>query len=231
MIIRTWTELCSAVDELGFLPLLECGLDGFSVEAMTPPENWAGRSEENPWEWRYYAANSGLVAYGKFFRRKAAFVSREWLPVLANFRRRGYDFDALYDDGLAPYRHERIMARFENGERLTSQQLKSEAADSKGLDTALTELMMQTYLVTAGFEQKKNRRGEGYGWPVSVYARAEDVFGAEHVRSCYGESPEQSLERLKDRCAMLVPWAGEKKIMTFLGGKPAHDPARPESEK
>lgn len=219
MLIRSWEELCSAVDELGFLPLLESGLPGFSVEALTPPENWNGRSDDNPWEWRFYAVNSGRVVYGRFFRRKAAFVSKEWFPVLANYRRGGYDFDALYDDGLAPYRLMRVMRLFEGGERRTTQEIKAEFSDGKGPDPVLTELMMRTYLVNAGFKKRKNRRGEEYGWPVSVYARPEDVFGGETAHRFYGESPETSLERLKQRCAELVPSAGEKQILTFLRGE------------
>ena len=29
--------------------------------------------------------------------------------MLANYRRRGYDFDAHYEDGLAGYREKRVM--------------------------------------------------------------------------------------------------------------------------
>ena len=36
----------------------------------------------------------GKVAYGKFFDKKAGFISLEWLPYFANYRRSGYDFDA-----------------------------------------------------------------------------------------------------------------------------------------
>ncbi len=219
MILRSWEELCSAVEELGFLPLLENGLPGFSVEAMTPPENWAGRSDDNPWEWRYHAVNSGRVVFGKFFRGKVAYVSKQWFPVLANYRRRGYDFDAFCDDGLAPYRLMRVMQLFEDGGRKSTQELKSALPEGKGTDPVLTELMMRTYLINAGFEKKKNRRGEEYGWPVSVYARPEDVLGAEAVRAFYCESPETSLERLRQRCAELVPSAGEKQILRFLSGE------------
>ena len=46
--------------------------------------------------WREIIARSGKVAYGKFFDKKAGFISVEWLPVFANYRRDGDDFDALY---------------------------------------------------------------------------------------------------------------------------------------
>ena len=37
--------------------------------------------------------------YGKFFHKKTGYISVEWFPHFANYRREGYDFDALYDDG------------------------------------------------------------------------------------------------------------------------------------
>ena len=36
----------------------------------------------------------------------------QWLPYFVNARRDGYDFDALYDDGKAPFTHKRIMDEF-----------------------------------------------------------------------------------------------------------------------
>ena len=52
------------------------------------------------------------MAYGKFFDKKAGFISVEWVPVFANYRRDGYDFDALYEDGKAPLKHKKIMSNF-----------------------------------------------------------------------------------------------------------------------
>lgn len=52
------------------------------------------------------------MAYGKFFDKKAGFISVEWVPVFANYRRDGYDFDALYEDGKAPLKHKKIMSHF-----------------------------------------------------------------------------------------------------------------------
>ena len=49
------------------------------------------------------------MAYGKFFDKKAGFISREWLPYFANYRRSGYDFDARWEDGLANIREKNIM--------------------------------------------------------------------------------------------------------------------------
>ena len=60
------------------------------------------------------------ILYGKFFAKKAGFISKKWLPVFANYRRDGYDFDALFEDEKAPIKHKNIM-----------KQLYPEAADTQ----------------------------------------------------------------------------------------------------
>ena len=72
--------------EFGFLPFFRCGIPGFSVEEMVAPEFWF-TDEEGAWEWKGPVIREGHCAYGKFFARKAGFVSREWLPDLTNYRR------------------------------------------------------------------------------------------------------------------------------------------------
>lgn len=55
------------------------------------------------------------------------FISLEWFPYFANFRRDGYDFDALWDDGKASVKQKRIMDLFmdENADReLLSTEMK-----------------------------------------------------------------------------------------------------------
>jgi hypothetical protein len=42
--------------------------------------------------WREIIARTEEVAYGKYFGGKSGFVSKEWFPVFANYRRDGYDF-------------------------------------------------------------------------------------------------------------------------------------------
>ena len=57
-------------------------------------------------------ARSGRVAYGKFFGKKAGFISKTWFPHFANWRRDGYDFDSRWDEELATMRQKRIMDQF-----------------------------------------------------------------------------------------------------------------------
>ena len=111
--IHSWQELVDWIDEVGFLPLFRNGIDGFSAEERTCPTDWwSGDVDRDPWEWRQTIARSGRVAYGKFFGKKAGFISKAWFPDFANWRRDGYDFDSRWDDGLATALQKKILDQF-----------------------------------------------------------------------------------------------------------------------
>ena len=82
-------EAIEYINEVGFLPLFKNDIPGFSLEERTVPEYWWSEdSEHDPWEWREIIARRGDVAYGKFFDKKAGFISKEWMPYFVNYRRR-----------------------------------------------------------------------------------------------------------------------------------------------
>lgn len=90
-------------------------------------------------EWRRLIARSGQVAYGKFFGRKAGFISKAWFPHFANWRRDGYDFDSRWDEELASIRCKRVVDQFENRPELFSFELKRLAGFGKRARRTLTE--------------------------------------------------------------------------------------------
>ena len=111
--IHTVEQAMEYINEIGFLPLFKNEIPGFSLEERTVPEYWwSGDIERDPWEWREIIAGTGRVAYGKFFDKKAGFISKEWFPYFANYRRDGYDFDALWDDEKASMKQKKIMDLF-----------------------------------------------------------------------------------------------------------------------
>ncbi len=206
--LHTVDEAIEYIDKAGFLPLFKNDVPGFSLEERTAPESWwSGDIENDPWEWREIIARRG-VAYGKFFDKKAGFISKEWVPYFANFRRDGYDFDALWDDGRASAKQKKIMDLFmdELAEKeYFSNELKALAGfgkeGTKGFEGTIAGLQMQMYLVVCDFRQRRNKKGEGYGWPVAVYATPEHLFGYDHVTSAYREPPEESAKRIVKRIA------------------------------
>ena len=118
--IHTVDEAIEYINEIGFLPLFRNDIPGFSLEERTVPEYWWCEDVD--------------IVYGKFFNKKAGFISRKWLPVFANYRRDGYDFDALYEDGKAPNKHKKIMDHFMEAHvdtELYSNELKKMAKTAK----------------------------------------------------------------------------------------------------
>ena len=92
--IRSAKELSELVQEIGFLPFFPNEISGYSLKEQTPSNLWFVEGVEGPWEWREQVAAEGKIAYAKLFRGKAGFVSMDWYPDLANYRRDGYDFEA-----------------------------------------------------------------------------------------------------------------------------------------
>lgn len=219
--IRTYRELISWINEIGFLPLFKNEVDGFSAEEHVSDRFWwTGDPEQDPWEWREIIARTGEVAYGKFFKKRAGFISLEWFPVFANYRRDGYDFDARWDDELANIRCKKIMDVFEWEDEWIGQQLKKTAGFGKGgeknFSGIITDLQMQTYLTVKDFRRKRSKKGAEYGMPVCVYAKPEDLWGYDRVTAAYRESPQTSWQRIFTHVKDMYPDADEKQIRSLL---------------
>lgn len=218
--IKTPWELLDYINTVGFLPLFSNEIPGFSAEEHTAAVHWwSGDETCDPWEWRRILARSGRVAYGKFFAGKAGYISLEWLPYFANYRRDGYDFDALWDDERAKYRSKRMMDLFTEHDELFSFEMKrllSEGEGCKGFESTLNELQMQTYLTVRDFRQRLNKKGEPYGWSVGVYTTPEKLWGEELVTSAYGEDARISYRRIVDKLLENFP-ADENSIKKNIG--------------
>ena len=220
--LHTVHDAVDYINKVGFLPLFKNDIPGFSLEERTTSNYWfTGDPKYDPWEWREIIARSGEVAYGKFFSKKAGFISKEWLPVFVNYRRDGYDFDALWDDQKASYRQKKIMDVLEAKDEIYSNELKQLAGfgkgGEKGFEGTVTDLLMMTYMLVRDFRQRKNKKGEPYGWSVAVYAKPEKIWDYSFVTSKYGEDPMDSGQKIMDHIRELYPIATNKEIVKMLG--------------
>jgi hypothetical protein len=208
--IKSSDELSAYINEVGFLPLFKNCVPGFSVEEITGSNSWwSDDSISDPWSWREVIASEGRIAYGKLFGNRAGFVSKEWYPYLASYRRDGYDFDSRYEDGLASHRAKRIIEVLERCDSMLSNELKTAAGfgkgGEKGYEGTLTSLQMQTYITVKNFQRRRNKKQEEYGWSVASYTLSENLFGAEHVRSAYHLSALQAKNKMVDWIMLKFP--------------------------
>jgi len=227
--LHTPEELIALVKRAGFLALFAGDAPGFSVEERTPPEAWwTGDPASDPWEWRKLAAADPEIAYGKFFGKKAGFVSKAWFPALANLGRNGYDFDALYDDGFATHRAKKLMDALEpddeaRGLVLMTRDLKEKAGFGRGgeknFEGVLTDLQMKSYLIMSDFRQRVNRQGEPYGWHIAAIGTPETKWGYAHIAAGYAEKPAESGARLTAHLTAAFPGVDEQAARRLIGVK------------
>ena len=220
--IKTKKGLEKLIDEIGFLPFFANSISGFSIEEHVTWENWYHSYDDSwpVWEWKGPVIRETGCAYGKFFEKKACFISAEWYPDFANYRRDGYDFDARYDDGLAQYRDKELYDLIDANAPIISKELKKlgdyRKGGKKGFDTTVTRLQSQGYVLISDFVYMRDRYGQPYGWGVAEYSTPERLMGSAFTDSVYRRTPEESYERILDHFKTLFPGEDESTLRRFL---------------
>lgn len=220
-IVEDQEELAALINEIGFLPFFQSPVPGFSLKDCVPPELWFPDEGDGVWEWKGPVIRRSGGAYGKFFKGKAAFISREWFPDFANYRRDGYDFDAAYDDGLASFKEKKIYDTLAEAGDLLSKELRRRSAfvgqAKTGYDATLTRLQMRGYITTTDFEYALDSKGNPYGWGIARYATPESHFGEDFTGRVYSRTPEESARRILDHLERLLPQATPAQLRALLG--------------
>ncbi len=210
------------VSELGFLPFFANEIAGFSVEEHTPTALWFSDTADGPWEWKGPVADRKACVYGKLFSNKAGFVSLEWFPDLANYRRDGSDFDAQYEEGFVGRKEKQLYDTIVAHGALSTRRLRSycdyRKGGQKGFDTVIARLQMQTYVHVADFEYMVDRHGRPYGWGMACYSTPEAQFGEALVTSAYHRSPTESKARILAHLAKRLPMATAAQIEKLIRG-------------
>ena len=227
--LHTREDLIEAVAYFGFLPFFANEIDGFSVEEMTPARLWF-TDESGPWEWKGPVISEGKCVYGKFFAKKAGFISNRWFPDFANIRRDGYDFDARFEDGLATHsdqylynliasRHSMLSkdAKIMGGYMKPRTQGKDDWKPRKGFDTTITRLQMQCYVITTNFEYEAGKNGQPYGWGIARYATPEEYLGSAFSKKVYARSIEASRKRLLKHLQSVLPETDRVYLERLIG--------------
>ncbi|MDE5628102.1 MAG: hypothetical protein K2I69_00910 [Muribaculaceae bacterium] len=183
--------------KLGILPFFANNVPGLSVEELVEPGLLFGSSDTpGAWEWKGPVIRERTTAYGKFFNRKAGFVSRELLPDFLNFRR------TYRHPGRLSEAEDAIMSMLRGAGELTSAQMRAElfgtgkrteddlvdilpqeSKPSRGiLEPALQRLQMAGLVLISDFVYKQSKRGERYGWGTALYSTPEEIYGSDIAR-------------------------------------------------
>ena len=225
-VIRSQDDLVDMIRAYGFLPFFENGIPGFSIEAHTPRELWYngsvdGRDDWPVWDWKGPVIRTGTCAYGKFFQKKAGYVSLDWLPDFLNVRRNGTDLDERYEEGGVFYKDKAVYDAVRTFGAILTPHLKYQCnfrkGGSTGFDAVVTRLQMQTDLCIADFAYRVDRNGKEYGWGVALYTTPEAQFGERLVEEAYRRSPDESRERILSHLSALLPHASEKQLRKIIG--------------
>ena len=206
------------IQETGFLPLLSSGIRGFSAEEVVsadcryvvfPDGGW----DWPLWKWKGPIVTSGAFVYGKFFDKKAGFVSREWWPDFYNYRHNKYP---VPEEGSI---EETILLTLQEHGSLITRELRAACGfDGPGLrskfDGYVTRMQMQCRIVTEDFVYPTDKHGREYGWGWSLLTTPEALYGRE---ACTCErKPEESYKLLAAHLRQLLPQATDRQIQKIL---------------
>lgn len=211
-------QLMELIDRVGFLPLLNSGISGFSAEDMVDEEcryvTFPDGGWEWPlWEWKGSVITDGGYIYGKFFAGKAGFISRKWWPDFCNYRRSVHpmpDENSIEDailqtltlNGSMITRELRTACGF-TGSRMRSK-----------FDSYVTHLQMACRIVTENFVYPHDKHGKRYGWGWSLLTTPEQLYGSEFCKCT--RSPEESFELIKHQLKSVCTDATDKQILKML---------------
>ena len=206
------------IQEVGFLPLLDSGIAGYSAEEVVDEECRYVVFDDGGWDWPLWKwkgpiVQDGGVVYGKFFAGKAGFLSREWWPDLCNWRRSQHPApeEGTIEDAI-------LMTLAEHGSLIT-RELRAACGFTgpkmrSRFDGYITRLQMATRIVTEDFVYPQDKHGREYGWGWSLLTTPEQLYGRE---ACQCErTPKESYQRIFSHLCQLLPEATEKQIRKLI---------------
>lgn len=217
--IHNCPELMETIERMGFLPLLDSCVDGFSADAMISSECRYRVLDDGGWEWPLWewkgpAVNEGHFFYGKFFDSKAGFVSQQWWPDFCNWRRSRHPQPE--EDSIEGT----ILAVLQTNGSMITRELRAACGFTgpkmRGrFDAYVTRLQMACRIVTEDFVYPKDRHGNRYGWGWSLLTTPESLYG--HASCQCDRTPEESRQLLERHFRSLLPNASAKQLEKLIG--------------
>lgn len=205
------------IEQVGFLPLLDSGIAGFSAEDAVDDDcryvvlddGW----DWPLWKWKGPIVTEGNCAYGKFFNKKAGFIAMPWWKHFYNYRR------SLHPEPQEGSIEETILLTLKEHGSLITRELRAACGFTgpkmrSSFDAYVTRLQMECRIVTEDFVYPRDRHNREYGWGWSLLTTPELLFGTDACRC--EVTPEQSFELMFAHLAKLLPQASSRQISKLL---------------
>lgn len=220
--------MVETIMEMGLVPFFENVIPGYSIEEMTPKENWFDTQEDltyTPWDWKIACVQSGEIAYGKFLLGgKAAFATVKWYAHLRNWRQAQAKYkpdatqrkvlDAMQEQGSIGIKDIRKLLDVKKG----------------AADALMTKLQMQCRVLTGDIIRVYRGPDLHYnGWQTSSFCSPEALFDTappfpgfagfpfEQESLEVTESPQESWDLLCEHVRSLFPDVTDKQLKQLLG--------------
>ena len=217
--IYTAAQLMEYIQKVGFLPLLDSGIAGYSAEDVVDEENRYVVYSDGGWDWPLWKwkgpiVQEGICVYGKFFAGKAGFISREWWPDFCNYRRSKHPAPA---EGSI---EEAILLTLAEHGSLITRELRAACGFTgpkmrSKFDGYITRLQMACRIVTEDFVYPLDKHNNEYGWGWALLTTPEQLLGHDSQKcSC---SPEESYHRMLAHMRIVLPEATDKQIKKMIG--------------
>ena len=216
--IYTAAQLMEYIQQIGFLPLLDSGIYGYSAEdivaddcryILLPDGGW----DWPLWKWKGPIVTEGNCVYGKFFAGKAGFISKQWWGDFCNYRRSTHPVpqEGTIEDAI-------LMTLREHGSLIT-RELRAACGFTgpkmrNRFDNYVTRLQMGCHIVTEDFVYPRDKHNREYGWGWSLLTTPERLYGN---KACHADcSPKESFERLFAHFKKMLPTATEQQILKLI---------------
>jgi len=216
--IHNSAQLMELIKTIGFLPLLESGIFGYSAEAIVDADCRYVVFPDGGWDWPLWKWKGPIVAegncvYGKFFASKAGFVSRDWWPDLCNYRR------ATHPSPEEGSIEEAILLTLSEQGSMITRELRAACGFTgpkmrSRFDAYVTRLQMSCRIVTEDFVYPVDKHGHEYGWGWSLLTTPEQLYGRDACRC--ERTPQASFERMLQHFKLILPEASEAQLLKLL---------------
>lgn len=210
-------QMMEAIQELGFVPLLPSCIPGFSAEEMVD-DDCRYVVFDDGWDWPMWKWKGPIIAmgdcvYGKFFDKKAGYISLAWWPDFCNWRR------SVYPAPEAGSVEEAILLTLQEHGSLITRELRTACGFTgpkmrSRFDAYVTRLQMSCRIVTEDFVYPRDRHGHEYGWGWSLLTTPERLYGRD---ACHDDrSPQQSREAILSHLRQVLPQASDEQLLRLV---------------